>query len=325
HHIRGYHLRTGSRWMTLRLLMATLVSLSCSAAAGPQLSALVIDGVNNHDWAAGTRGIQSILEGSGRFTVTVCTWPAKPDFGHYDVVITNFNGGHTAEGTRWPRGVEQALETYVRGGGGLVGFHAAHNAFLNWPEDNDMIRLGHRQRPRRRGGSRPEGRRSESGTRPAPRFRGVRARRRAPHHAWPARPLGPSLRAVDARPTRSRAGPRHPDLRLLRSLAPGRAHGLGAAIRPRAGLHHHAGTHLAGRIEPQSGRCVLPGAVGAWRRVGGHRAGHAARRPGLAPAVRRQDAGGLGTARRRHLERPPRWQPARPADTGHGPGGPPAI
>src|ERR1035441_5861957 len=94
--------------MTLRLLLATLVSLSCSAAAGPKLSALVIDGMNNHDWEAGTRAIQSILEGSGRFTVTVSTWPAKPDFRHYDVVIDNFNGGHTADGTRWPRGGEQA-------------------------------------------------------------------------------------------------------------------------------------------------------------------------------------------------------------------------
>ena len=83
--------------------MATMAALSYSAGAAPKLSALVIDGMNNHDWEAGTRAIQSILEGSGRFTVTVCTWPARPDFSHYDVVINNFNGGHTADGTRWPR------------------------------------------------------------------------------------------------------------------------------------------------------------------------------------------------------------------------------
>src|SRR4029077_19338465 len=132
--------------MTLRLLLATLVSVSCSAAAGARLSALIIDGLNNHDWAAGTRAIQTILEGSGRFTVTVSTWPARPDFRSYDVVIDNFNGGHTDAGTRWPREVEQALETYVRGGGGLVVFHAANNAFLNWPEFNNMIGLGWREK-----------------------------------------------------------------------------------------------------------------------------------------------------------------------------------
>src|SRR5258707_7095207 len=105
--------------MTLRLLLATMLVLSCSTAAGPKLSALVIDGMNNHDWAAGTRAIQSVLEGSGRFTVTVSTWPAKPDFSRYDVVVNNFNSGHTETGRRWPRDVEQALEAYVRGGGGL--------------------------------------------------------------------------------------------------------------------------------------------------------------------------------------------------------------
>jgi type 1 glutamine amidotransferase len=132
--------------MMLRLLLATLIAISFSAAAGARLSALIIDGMNNHDWAAGTRAIQTVLEGSGRFTVTISTWPAKPDFRSYDVVIDNFNGGHTDAGTRWPREVEQALETYVRGGGGLVVFHAANNAFLNWPEFNEMIGLGWREK-----------------------------------------------------------------------------------------------------------------------------------------------------------------------------------
>ena len=137
---------TGFRLMMMRLLLVMVVSLYASAAAASKLSALVIDGMNNHDWAAGTRAIQSILEGSGRFTVSVCTWPAKPNFSHYDVVIDNFNGGHTDAGTRWPREVESALETYVRGGGGLVVFHAANNAFLNWPAYNDMIGLGWRDK-----------------------------------------------------------------------------------------------------------------------------------------------------------------------------------
>ena len=216
--------------MTLRLLLATMLALSSTTAADPKLSALVIDGMNNHDWAAGTRAIQSVLEGSGRFTVTVSTWPATPDFHHYDVVIDNFNGGHTADGTRWPREVEQALERYVRGGGGLVVFHAANNAFLNWPEFNDMIGLGwrdksfgegHRHRSRRNGGPHSQRRRVESGTRSATRLRRFRTRHGAPHHARLAQPVGASLRAVDARPARPGAGPRYPDLRLLRNLASG--------------------------------------------------------------------------------------------------------
>ena len=131
--------------MILRLLLASQLAAAC-ASGGPKLSALIVDGVNNHDWAAATRAIQTILEGSGRFTVEVRTWPNRPEFRGHDVVIINFNGGHTVTGTRWPRETEQALEAYVRGGGGLVVFHAANNAFLEWPEYNQMIGLGWREK-----------------------------------------------------------------------------------------------------------------------------------------------------------------------------------
>jgi type 1 glutamine amidotransferase len=127
------------------LLALSLVS--AAYGADKKLSALIIDGMNNHDWAAGTTAIRSTLEGTGRFTVDVATWPAlKPDFSRYDVVVNNFNGGHLADGKRWPREVEVALEKFVREGGGLVVFHAANNAFLQWPEYNEMLGLGWRDK-----------------------------------------------------------------------------------------------------------------------------------------------------------------------------------
>lgn len=131
--------------MKLHLAIALLAVYS-SSAADRKLTALIVDGMNNHDWAAGTRAIQSILEGSGRFTVDVSTFPSRPEFFRYDVVINNFNGGHTADGARWPHDVELALESYVKNGGGLVVYHAANNAFLNWPEYNQMIGLGWRDK-----------------------------------------------------------------------------------------------------------------------------------------------------------------------------------
>ncbi len=127
------------------LIQLTLLSVSCAFAAGDRLSAVIIDGVNNHDWEAGTAAIRTILEGTGRFAVAVSTYPRLPDFSRYDVVINNFNGGHTRAGTRWPADAERALEAYVRNGGGLVVFHAANNAFLEWPEYNQMIGLGWRE------------------------------------------------------------------------------------------------------------------------------------------------------------------------------------
>jgi uncharacterized protein len=121
----------------------------------PKRSVLIVDGVNNHDWVRATRILKRILADSGRFTVDVATsppadapseaWKAwKPEFARYDVVVMNFNGGHTSNGVHWPRDLEKSLEDYVNGGGGLVSYHAANNSFPDWPAYNRMIGLGWR-------------------------------------------------------------------------------------------------------------------------------------------------------------------------------------
>jgi uncharacterized protein len=127
------------------------------ARAEPKISVLVIDGINNHDWQAGTRAIREILEAAGRFRVDVSTTPPReapasawdswrPAFRRYNVVISNFNGGHLADGIRWPQQVEEDFETYLRGGGGFVSYHAANNAFLKWDDYNEIIGLGWRDK-----------------------------------------------------------------------------------------------------------------------------------------------------------------------------------
>src|SRR5664279_979415 len=71
-------------------------------------------------------------------------WSAAAAERQISVLIVD--GGHTPQGTRWPRETEESLEKYVRGGGGLVVFHAANNAFLEWPAYNEMIGLGWRDK-----------------------------------------------------------------------------------------------------------------------------------------------------------------------------------
>ena len=135
-----------------------------SIAVGPLLAAderpisvLIVDGINNHDWQAGTAGIQSILRAAGRFKVDVSTTPPigskasewdewRPDFFRYQVIVNNFNGGHLKDGVRWPGRVEQAFTEYLENGGGVVNFHAANNAFLEWADYNEMIGLGWRDK-----------------------------------------------------------------------------------------------------------------------------------------------------------------------------------
>ena len=144
------------------VLSVCMLAFACAAAAAqpsPQprkISVLIVDGMNNHDWPRATRILRSILEQSGRFDVTVSTTPPatqpvepwqswRPRFDQYDVVLSNFNGGYRADtGARWPREVEQSLETYMQNGGGLVIFHAANNSFPTWPAYNEMIGLGWR-------------------------------------------------------------------------------------------------------------------------------------------------------------------------------------
>lgn len=116
-------------------------------AAGP-IRVLIVDGINNHDWQAGTDFLKSMLNGTGRFAVDVSTSPPKgnldawrPAFEKYDVVIQNFNGGHLENGIRWPEAVERDFLAFVRKGGGVVIFHAANNAFLKWAEYNDLVGL----------------------------------------------------------------------------------------------------------------------------------------------------------------------------------------
>jgi uncharacterized protein len=128
-------------------LISLVVSLIPATGAEP-IRALIIDGQNNHDWKSTTPVLRKILEDTGMFQVEVLTSPPKggdfsafqPDFAKYRVVISNYNdfGG----GDQWPAAVQTAFERYVRDGGGFVSYHAADNAFPDWPEYNLMIGIG---------------------------------------------------------------------------------------------------------------------------------------------------------------------------------------
>ena len=147
------------RQFTLRSLAALAATRAASSLAlsgqPAKLRVLIVDGINNHDWKTATRGITEILTNTGLFTVDVSTTPPRdatpsawdawrPAFSRYDVVVNNFNGGDSAKGIQWPAEVEASMEAYVRGGGGLVVYHAANNAFSPWQAYNEMIGLGWR-------------------------------------------------------------------------------------------------------------------------------------------------------------------------------------
>jgi type 1 glutamine amidotransferase len=141
--------------MLFLIFFAVILSAQAAETAKPRV--LIVDGINNHDWAPTTAWLKKFLTASGRFTVEVSTTPPKeapaeawdawrPKFSDYAVVLSNFNGGHQANGTPWPAEVQRAFEDYVRGGGGFVSFHAANNSFGPWVAYNEMIGLGWRDK-----------------------------------------------------------------------------------------------------------------------------------------------------------------------------------
>lgn len=150
--------------MTISRRQFALGSLALAATSAYKAHAqrsrvrvLIVDGINNHDWKTATHDIQEILTMTGPFSVDVSTTPPRgapqqawdhwrPNFSVYDVVVNNFNGGELATGIQWPVPVETSLEKFVHGGGGLVVYHAANNAFLPWQAYNDMIGLGWRSK-----------------------------------------------------------------------------------------------------------------------------------------------------------------------------------
>ena len=130
------------------LLLAAGLLLAGAAVAAPPIRALIIDGQNNHDWRHTTPALKKILENTGLFQVDVITSPPKggdfstfrPEFSNYKVIVGNYNEFPT--GDKWPEPVQGAFEEYMRNGGGFVSYHAADNAFPDWPAYNLMIGIG---------------------------------------------------------------------------------------------------------------------------------------------------------------------------------------
>ncbi len=128
------------------LLAAGSILLTASlthAADADKIKVLIVDGQNNHNWRETTPALKALLEATDRFTVQVATAPAgkdtagfRPKFGDFNVVVSNYNGA------AWPAETRADLDAFVKNGGGFVSFHAANNAFPDWPEYNAMIGLG---------------------------------------------------------------------------------------------------------------------------------------------------------------------------------------
>jgi uncharacterized protein len=127
----------------LILVVFTMTNFSCTQNK-KELLALIVTGQNNHNWQRSNIFLRSILEKSGIFVVETKVSPSEGkdmssfiiDFKPYDVVVLDYNGDE------WPEQTKTNFVNYVKNGGGVVIYHAANNAFPNWPEYNEIIGLG---------------------------------------------------------------------------------------------------------------------------------------------------------------------------------------
>ena len=127
----------------LSLTALIFTAVSCGCARGP-LQGVIITGQNNHNWPVSHKAIKMTLENSGMFRMDVAVSPAagedmssfSVDFGRYKFVVLDYNGDS------WPEPMKEAFLEYVRGGGGVIVYHAADNSFPDWDEYNKIIALG---------------------------------------------------------------------------------------------------------------------------------------------------------------------------------------
>lgn len=126
------------------LLFCIILLCACSPSAKKPIGVLIVTGQNNHNWQVSHKAIGQILENSGMFAVDFAISPAKgndmsgftPDFSSYQLVVLDYNGD------AWPAATNDAFLQYVKGGGGVVVYHAANNAFPDWKEFNEITALG---------------------------------------------------------------------------------------------------------------------------------------------------------------------------------------
>ena len=133
------------RWTSIALAasLAAAAVAPASAPAGPaKLRVLLLSGQNNHDWKTTTPALVKIYQAAGRFDVTVTNEPAKltaEAFTKRDVVVSNWTPWPKVKQPIWDAKTEKAFLDFVRGGRGLVVFHAACTACQSWPEFQQLV------------------------------------------------------------------------------------------------------------------------------------------------------------------------------------------
>lgn len=139
--------------LTFAVAILATIGLTMTSTAHAQLKimqpkvlikTLILTGQNNHNWRASYPVLKSILDDSKMFDTHVAISPKEGEdmsnfvinFDDYELVVLDYNGD------RWSAMTDSSFVRYIERGGGVVVYHAADNAFADWPLFNRVIALG---------------------------------------------------------------------------------------------------------------------------------------------------------------------------------------
>ena len=93
-----------------------------------RIKTLLLSGANNHDWRRSSPFVRDLLEGSGKFAVTLTEDPSSAledaaALKEAELIFSDYNGPD------WSDAARANFVEAVRSGTGLVILHAADNAF----------------------------------------------------------------------------------------------------------------------------------------------------------------------------------------------------
>jgi uncharacterized protein len=136
----------------MKRLVAAAVPLVCFLLTTPELIAqpspppdpskiqvLILTGQHVHDWVGTTPILKKILEDTKKFEVRINEEPrglGPETLANYDLVVVNYYNRGAKE--RWGQRAEEALQSFVNSGKGLVLYHLALGAFDGWTDFEKM-------------------------------------------------------------------------------------------------------------------------------------------------------------------------------------------
>ena len=126
-------MRSKQCFLSVLYMFLCLTLLSMSVDAKP-IQVLLLSGANNHDWRSTTPYLERLCEHYPDIRVTITNCPDTLNtemLKGKDVIVSNWNT--FPENTfMWSKESRQALEQFVRNGGGFVTVHAGSCSNYDW-------------------------------------------------------------------------------------------------------------------------------------------------------------------------------------------------